>query len=96
MRDESSSLADDQDPLAKLRQRIQELHLHSGEPSTRMIAKQTHAISHTTVSKVLQCITAPRWGQLEVVVQVLGGDVESFRQDRIAIRHAAKEAASDE
>jgi hypothetical protein len=78
------------DPLTRLRLLLRDLYLHSGEPSTRTIAKETNrAVSHTTVSKVLNCTSPPRWRQLEAVVVALGGDVELFRKNWIEMRTAA-------
>jgi replicative DNA helicase len=77
------------DALSQLRQRIEKLHVHKGAPSTRMISARTgRAISHTTVHGVLRCTRLPTWGQLELVVEQLGGDVEEFRQLWIRARNA--------
>jgi class 3 adenylate cyclase len=77
------------DPLVKLRNRLQRIHRHNGEPSTREISRRTgKAISHTTVNLVLRCIKNPRWGQLELVVEALGGNVDEFRSLWIAVRDA--------
>ena len=74
------------DRLAVLRSRLQRLHRHNGEPSTREISRRTdRAISHTTVSLVLRCAKNPRWGQLELVVEALGGDAEEFRPLWVAV-----------
>lgn len=75
------------DPLAVLRDRIQRLHRTTGEPSTRDIAHRTGGtFSHTTVHAVLRCQKVPRWGQLELVVEALGGSTDEFRQLWIAVR----------
>lgn len=80
--------------LGRLRDRIRELHVASGEPSLRTIAKRTHsAVSHTTAGKVLNCAELPKWGQLEVVVEALGGDVEAFRRLWVALRSGAADPA---
>ena len=74
------------DPLAVLRDRLQRLHLHNGKPSTRDISRRTNrAISHTTVSLVLRCAKNPGWGQLELVVEALGGDTKEFHPLWIAV-----------
>jgi WD40 repeat protein len=80
---------DSSEPLADLRRRIQRLHITAGEPSARDIASRTgRAISHTTVLGVIRCARLPTWGQLEVVVEALRGDVESFRSSWVAVRDA--------
>ncbi|MFG1761709.1 hypothetical protein ACGFIH_00110 [Micromonospora parva] len=73
------------DPLTLLRSRLLELHLHEGKPSAREIHRRSgKGISHTTVAKVLRCAKNPTWGQLELVVEALNGDVEEFRRLWIA------------
>jgi replicative DNA helicase len=77
--------------LEALRTRLERLHVHNGEPSVRVIASRTgRAISHTTVHAVLRCKKLPAWGQLELVVENLGGDVDEFRQDWIKARDAER------
>ncbi|GGM16474.1 pentapeptide repeat-containing protein [Dactylosporangium sucinum] len=67
-------------PLLALRERLRLLHLRKGKPSSREIHRRTErAISHTTASAVLRCEKNPRWGQLELVVEALDGDLEEFR-----------------
>ncbi|MFF5077548.1 glycosyltransferase family 4 protein [Actinoplanes sp. NPDC000266] len=84
-----SAESPDDHPLARLRARIDELHLHNGEPSTRTISRRVgKAISHTTVNNVLRGDKLPRWDQLELVVGSLGGDVEVFRPLWIDARKA--------
>lgn len=78
-------------PLAALRDRIQRLHRTNGEPSTRDIARRTGGISHTTVHTVLRCQKAPRWGQLELVVEALDGSTDEFRQLWLAVRDSEDE-----
>ncbi|MBQ1019793.1 WD40 repeat domain-containing protein [Micromonospora sp. D93] len=76
-------------PLNALRDRIKRLHREAGEPSTRDIASGTHkAISHTTVANVLRCQVLPRWGQVELTVEFLGGPecVEEFKHLWLAAR----------
>jgi hypothetical protein len=65
---------------------LRDLHLRAGEPSMREIARRTCALSHDTVHRVLTHPELPRWGPLELVVEALGGDVESFRQLWISAR----------
>ncbi|MEU6674366.1 hypothetical protein [Streptomyces sp. NPDC046853] len=72
--------------LEQLRYRLALLHRQSGEPSYRVVAQRTGAISHMTAGNVLRCESAPAWGPLELVVEVLGGDPEEFRALWIAVR----------
>jgi proline dehydrogenase len=77
------------DPCHDLLVALRELHLHAGEPSTRAIERSTaHAISHDTVNRVLRGEDLPRWSSLELVVQALGGDVETFRELWVSARRA--------
>jgi tetratricopeptide (TPR) repeat protein len=77
------------DPLTRLRTELRRLHRHAGDPSTREVSRRVdRAISHTTVGVVLRCERVPRWGQLELVVEALGGDVEAYRRMWIAARDA--------
>ncbi len=46
------------------------------------------AISHTTVQAVLRCERLPRWGQMELVVDALQGNVETFQRLWIQARDA--------
>jgi hypothetical protein len=55
------------------------LHLHAGEPSMQQLAEQTAVLSHDTVYRVLAGPAVPKWGPLELVVEVLHGDVDKFR-----------------
>jgi CRP-like cAMP-binding protein/class 3 adenylate cyclase len=71
--------------LADLRERLKRLHRKAGEPSTRAIGKAI-TLSHTTVHSVLRCSKAPVWGQLELVVESLGGEVEEFKELWIAAK----------
>ncbi|MEU6070648.1 hypothetical protein ABZ864_40960 [Streptomyces sp. NPDC047082] len=74
------------DRLDVLRSRLQRLRLHSGQPSFREISRRTHrAISHTTVSAVVRCEKLPKWGQLELIVEVLGGNRAEFRTLWVAV-----------
>jgi class 3 adenylate cyclase len=77
------------DPIARLRTRLKRLYREAGEPSVREISKRTgRVISHTTVHVVLRCVKTPRWGQLELVVEALGGNADEFRSMWIAVRDA--------
>ena len=70
---------------------LRDLHLRAGEPSMRVIARSTDALCHDTVYRVLTGPKLPRWGALELVVEELGGDVETFRELWISARLAAEE-----
>ncbi len=76
------------DALSALRHSIERLHIHNGAPSTRTISNRTgKAVSHTTVHGVLRCTKLPTWGQLELVVEQLNGNIEDFRPLWIAARN---------
>jgi hypothetical protein len=77
--------------LDLLRDRLRRLHLHAGKPSTREIARHigSSAISHTTVHSVLRCARCPRWGNLELIVEALGGDIEEFRLIWMAMQESS-------
>lgn len=70
---------------------LRELYLLAGEPSMRTIARTTDAISHDTVHRVLTGPQLPRWGPLELVVEALGGDVETFRKLWVSARRAMEQ-----
>jgi hypothetical protein len=57
----------------------------------RKIARDTCALSHDTVHRVLTGPELPRWGPLELVVEALGGDVEAFRELWVSARHAMEQ-----
>ncbi|MGC5010132.1 hypothetical protein ACLQ2R_05150, partial [Streptosporangium sp. DT93] len=80
--------------LDTLRARLQRLHRHSGKPSTREIARRAQGISHTTVHGVLRCAKNPRWGQLELVVEALGGEVQEFKALWVAVLDAEDHQAT--
>ncbi|MCZ7436768.1 ATP-binding protein [Micromonospora sp. WMMC241] len=74
--------------LEQLRTRLNQLHREGGEPSSREVSQRTRrAISHTTVNQVLRCARAPRWNNLEVVVEALGGSIAEFRALWVAVRN---------
>ncbi|MGW1728635.1 hypothetical protein ACWCQK_37875 [Streptomyces sp. NPDC002306] len=77
------------DQLLALRLRLQDLYRRAGKPSYRQLAARIQALSHTTVHMVIRCERLPRWGNLELVVEALGGDVEEFRQLWLAAEAAA-------
>lgn len=71
---------------------LRELYLLAGEPSMRVIARSTgDAVSRDTVHRVLTRPELPRWGQLELVVEALNGDVEKFRVLWISARRAMEQ-----
>ncbi|MCO6751218.1 hypothetical protein KQH21_24160 [Streptomyces sp. IpFD-1.1] len=73
--------------LERLKYRLGRLYREAGEPSLRVLSQRTErAISHTTVGTVLHCESLPRWGQLELVVEALGGDLGELRTLWIAVR----------
>jgi hypothetical protein len=77
--------------VTELRDQIRRLYLERGEPSLRDVARRTHgAVSHTTVGAVLRCDRLPRWGQVEMVVEALDGDVEAFRRIWVGTRTSAE------
>jgi len=79
--------------LAELKERLQRLHRHSGEPSLREVARRTgRAVSHTTVNQVLRGTGLPKWGPTELVVEALGGDPQEFRALWVAARDEQDEA----
>jgi hypothetical protein len=70
-------------PLQTFFAEFRDLHLYAGLPSTREIAKASEklnrSVSHSTVQVTLSGKRLPRWGPTEVLVRVLGGEVEHFR-----------------
>ena len=64
-------------PLARLFERLHELHHRAGWPSLRTMAKEI-GCSPTTVSVAMSQPRLPRWGMVELIVETLGGDVEEF------------------
>lgn len=66
-------------PHRDLVEALHALHHRAGWPSLRTLARAA-GVSHTTVSKVLSTAAVPSWGTLEVLVDVMGGDTDQFRQ----------------
>ena len=58
---------------------LHDLHHRAGWPSLRRLAEQT-GVSHTTVSKALSSPALPSWGTIELLVEVMGGDVPQARE----------------
>jgi trehalose 6-phosphate synthase len=67
--------------ITDLFDRLHELHLDAGEPGVRQIATGIGrgVVSYTTVHNVFRGPKVPKWGHLELVVDQLGGDTETFR-----------------
>lgn len=84
-------LPDGAGPCHDLLLALRDLHLRAGEPSVRMIARSTSALSHDTVHRVLTRPVLPGWGPLELVVEALGGEVDAFRLLWISARHAMEQ-----
>jgi hypothetical protein len=84
-------LPDTQGPAHDVLVALRELYLLAGEPSVRDIAKATGALSRDTVHRILTRPELPRWGPLELVVEALGGDVETFRNLWVSARRAMDE-----
>jgi hypothetical protein len=78
------------DPLSQLRAQLQRLRRFTGEPSLREVSRRIGpgVLSHVTVGVVLRCERTPAWGNLELVVEALGGNPEEFRPLWIAARQA--------
>lgn len=66
-------------PLRALSDELHRLHHEAGWPSLRTMARAVGS-SHTTVSAAFTEPKAPRWGLLELIVEVLGGDTEKFHR----------------
>ena len=65
-------------PPRDLVRALHELHHRAGWPSLRRLA--SHAgCSHTTVSAVFSSPRLPSWGVLELVVEAMEGDTDTFR-----------------
>ncbi|HET8683544.1 MAG TPA: tetratricopeptide repeat protein [Micromonosporaceae bacterium] len=66
-------------PVRVLFDALHALHHRAGWPSLRVIAKDV-GCSHTTVSAAFSEPRVPRWGLLELIVESLGGDTETFHR----------------
>lgn len=69
---------------------LRELHLRAGQPSLRRVARAARGVSHDTVHRLLVGATVPSWGALELVVEVLEGEVDEFRQLWMCARRQAE------
>jgi trehalose 6-phosphate synthase len=76
--------------ITDLFDRLHELHLDAGEPGVRHIATGIGrgVVSYTTVHNVFRGPKVPKWGHLELIVDQLGGNTETFR----ALWRAARQA----
>ncbi|GIG57816.1 hypothetical protein Lfu02_21880 [Longispora fulva] len=84
-------------PVTELFDRLHELHLDAGEPSTRRIAKLTDGIvAFSTVYSIFRGPKVPGWGLLELVVDALGGNEDEFRRLWKAAIQAERLAQSSE
>ena len=64
-------------PARVLFHALHELHHRAGWPSLRSMAKAV-GCSHTTISAAFCEPRIPRWGLLELIVETLDGNAESF------------------
>lgn len=66
--------------ITELFDRLHALHLDAGEPGVRQIATGIGrgVLSYTTVHNVFRGPRVPKWGHLELIVDQLGGNVETF------------------
>lgn len=67
------------DSLEELHGELRKLRLGAGQPSLRLIAKET-GWSRATTGRVFNGDFVPKWDPLEAVVAYLGGSTERFRQ----------------
>lgn len=76
--------------ITDLFDRLHELHLDAGEPGVRQIATGIGrgVVSYTTVHNTFRGPKVPKWGHLELIVDQLGGDTETFRSLWRAARQA--------
>jgi signal transduction histidine kinase len=66
-------------PVTVLIDRLHELHLDAGAPSMREISRRTQVVNHSLVHASLRGPRVPKWGNLELIVEALGGDITEFR-----------------
>ncbi|QFZ21040.1 ATP-binding protein [Saccharothrix syringae] len=66
-------------PVRDLFEALHALHHRAGWPSLRAMAREV-GCSHTTVAAAFAGPGPPRWGLLELIVETLNGDVESFHR----------------
>jgi tetratricopeptide (TPR) repeat protein len=75
-------------PVRVLSDRLHELHHRAGWPSLRLMAREV-GCSHTTIAAAFSDRRVPRWGLLELIVETLGGDAETFHGWWLAATGAA-------
>jgi len=66
-------------PHRDLNEALHGLHHRAGWPSLRALARAA-GCSHTTVSHVFSSPRLPRWGVLELLVEIMDGDVDEVRR----------------
>lgn len=64
-------------PHRELVDALHALHHEAGWPSLRVLAQEV-GCSRTTISRVFSSPRVPSWGLLQLLVEVLGGDVDQF------------------
>jgi trehalose 6-phosphate synthase len=83
-------------PITELFDQLHELHLRAGEPGVRQIATGIGrgVLSYTTVHNVFRGPRVPKWGHLDLIVEQLGGDRETFHTLGTAARLAERASAA--
>ncbi|WP_439658620.1 WD40 repeat domain-containing protein [Lentzea sp. HUAS TT2] len=83
-------------PISDLFDRLHELHLRAGEPGLRQIAADLGigVVSHATVHNVFRGPRVPKWGYLDLIVEVLGGDSAEFHALWLAARQVERRLSS--
>jgi tetratricopeptide (TPR) repeat protein len=66
-------------PIREFFDGLHDLHHRAGWPSLRDMAREV-GCSHTTVSVAFSGASVPRWGLIELIVEVLGGDTGRFHE----------------
>ena len=72
------------DAFSRFFNELNTLHIRAGAPSTRDLARITRSVggdmSHTTVHHALRGPRLPRWETTRPLVEVLGGNLDHFRE----------------
>jgi hypothetical protein len=65
-------------PITEFFDRLQELYLDAGEPGVRQIATGLGrgVLSHTTVHSAFRGPRIPKWGNVELIIEYLGGPAQ--------------------